>query len=292
MLDEFKIEELTQKLNTDEYIVFERFNTNGCLSFFISQVIRILTFLVCAIPIGLILQAMEDNYVSESVMATVNIVLFILLILAVIFVPKFIVPSKNMRKQAKELEQKIKTHNEEVYNKFIANELKNNDITNFNKEIKLHGDTMYSKQIESFGVNTDEEYFAYYKISIHLSTGKKSFIVKKAYFKDIIRFEVIDKSTSKQIAQSSTSSNSGKAIGGAIVSGLLFDEATTGAIIGASGKKSTETISKTVVDTLYQIVIYLNSLENSLLTIDTKSRDRVNEIVAVLEYIIRNQNNN
>lgn len=145
MLDEFKIEELTQKLNTDEYIVFERFNTNGCLSFFISQVIRILAFIVCAIPIGLISQAMEDNYVSENIMATVNIVLFILLILAVIFVPKFIVPSKNMRKQAKELEQKIKTHNEEVYNKFIANELKNNDITNFNKEIKLHGDTMYSK---------------------------------------------------------------------------------------------------------------------------------------------------
>lgn len=80
MLDEFKIEELTQKLNTDEYIVFERFNTNGCLSFFISQVIRILTFIVCAIPIGLISQAMEDNYVSESVMATLNIVLFILLI--------------------------------------------------------------------------------------------------------------------------------------------------------------------------------------------------------------------
>ena len=76
------------------------------------------------------------------------------------------------------------------------------------------------------------------------------------------------------------------------MSGLLFNEATTGAIISASGKKSTETISKTVVDTLYQIVIYLNSLENSLLTIDTKSRDRVNEIVAVLEYIIRNQNNN
>lgn len=292
MLDEFKIEELTQKLNTDEYIVFERFNTNGCLSFFISQVIRILTFIVCAIPIGLISQAMEDNYVSESVMATINIVLFILLILAIIFVPKFIVPLKNMRKQAKELEQKIKTHNEEVYNKFIANELKNNDITNFNKEIKLHGDTMYSKQIESFGVNTDEEYLAYYKISIHLSTGKKSPIVKKAYFKDIILFEVIDKSTSKQIAQSSTSSNSGKAIGGAIVSGLLFDEATTGAIIGASGKKSTETISKAVIDTLYQIVIYLNSLENSLLTIDTKSRDRVNEIISVLEYIIRNQNNN
>ena len=292
MLDEFKIEELTQKLNTDEYIVFERFNTNGCLSFFISQVIRILTFIVCAIPIGLISQAMEDNYVSESVMATVNIVLFILLILAVIFVPKFIVPLKNMRKQAKELEQKIKTHNEEVYNKFIANELKNNDITNFNKEIKLHGDTMYSKQIESFGVNTDEEYLAYYKISIHLSTGKKSPIVKKAYFKDIILFEGIDKSTSKQIAQPSTSSNSGKAIGGAIVSGLLFDEATTGAIIGASGKKSTETISKAVIDTLYQIVIYLNSLENSLLTIDTKSRDRVNEIISVLEYIIRNQNNN
>lgn len=292
MLDEYKIEELTQKLNTNEYIVYEKLNTNGCLSFFISQGIRILTLIIGIIPIGLIFQAMEDNYVSENIMATVNIILLIILIIAVIFVPKFIVPSKNMRKQAKELEQKIKTHNEEVYQNFIKNELTNNNIANFNKEIKLHGDTMYSKQIESFGVNIDEEYFAYYKISIHLSTGKKSSIVKKAYFKDIIRFEVIDKSTSKQIAQSSTSSNSGKAIGGAIVSGLLFDEATTGAIIGASGKKSTETISKTVVDTLYQIVIYLNSLENSLLTIDTKSRDRVNEIVSVLEYIIRNQNNN
>lgn len=42
--------------------------------------------------------------------------------------------------------------------------------------------------------------------------------------------------------------------------------------------------------TLYQIVIYLNSLEDSLFTIDTKSRDKVNEIVSILEYILRNQN--
>lgn len=60
----------------------------------------------------------------------------------------------------------------------------------------------------------------------------------------------------------------------------------------AKNKQKIELNNNKQEATILQKEIYLNSLENSLLTIDTKSRDRVNEIVAVLEYIIRNQNNN
>ena len=69
-----------------------------------------------------------------------------------------------------------------------------------------------------------------------------------------------------------------------------MDDTTTGAIIGGSGERKTETKYKTSVEESYQIIIYLNSLENSTITINTKYRNKVNDIVAMLEYILRNQN--
>lgn len=39
----------------------------------------------------------------------------------------------------------------------------------------------------------------------------------------------------------------------------------------------------------YQIVIYLNSLEYSTITINTSYRNKVNDIISLLEYILHNQ---
>lgn len=46
-------------------------------------------------------------------------------------------------------------------------------------------------------------------------------------------------------------------------------------------------------DEEYQINIYLNKLDNSLITINYLQKNKVNEIISVLEYILnKNKNKN
>jgi len=190
-------------------------------------------------------------------------------------------------KKARRIKLKIDEHNENIFHKLLTSELYNNGIYELTKEIEIYK-TDCKK--ETIGVNDNEKYLAYYNFTLNSSTGKKSATVQKISYKDLIRYELIDNSTTTQTATSITSSNSGKAIGGAIVTELLINDATTGAIIGGNGERKTETTFKTSVKNSYQIVIYLNSLENSTITINTTYRNKVNEIVSILEYILRNQN--
>ena len=74
---------------------------------------------------------------------------------------------------------------------------------------------------------------------------------------------------------------------GTVTSQILIDNPTVGAIIGASGEKTT----KEMKDEEYQINIYLNKLDNSLITINYLQKNKVNEIISVLEYIL-NKNKN
>ena len=74
-----------------------------------------------------------------------------------------------------------------------------------------------------------------------------------------------------------------------ILGDLLIGNSTTGAIIGGSGKRTTETTYKTSVKNDYQIVIYLNSLDCSTITINTPYRNKVNDIISLLEYILHNR---
>ena len=138
-------------------------------------------------------------------------------------------------------------------------------------------------------MNDDNKNLVYYKLEFNACKSKFSGVIQKVDYKNIIKYELIDNSITSQTATSITSSNAGKALGGAIISDLLIGNSTTGAIIGRSGKRTTETTYKTSVKNDYQIVIYLNSLDCSTITINTPYRNKVNDIISLLEYILHNQ---
>lgn len=92
-------------------------------------------------------------------------------------------------------------------------------------------------QEEVLGVNDDNKYLAYYKLEFNSFTSKFSGVIQKVDYKNIIKYELIDNSTTSQIATSITSSNAGKALGGAIISDLLIGNSTTGAIIVEVGNE-------------------------------------------------------
>lgn len=289
MISELELNKLSEKIDTDEYIPidslsFPRNNDKAWGSaisiFFTIGFIGFIVFLLLLIFGG---DSDSDFSITMTVFLGTPVVA---LVMAIVNFYNDYAP-EDFIKKARKIKLKIDEHNENIFHKLLTSELCNNGIYELTKEIEINK-TDCKK--ETIGVNDNEKYLAYYKFTLNSSTGKKSATVQKISYKDLIKYELIDNSTTTQTATSITSSNSGKAIGGAIVTGLLIDDATTGAIIGGSGERKTETTFKTSVKNSYQIVIYLNSLENSTITINTTYRNKVNEIVSILEYILRNQN--
>lgn len=122
-----------------------------------------------------------------------------------------------------------------------------------------------------------------------LATTKHEII--SCSYNEVLRYELIDKTTSQLIGNSSTtSSNVGKAIGGAIATRLLFGNGTIGAIIGSSGKKNTNTTYQTKTTEKYILNIYLNKLDNSIIKIETDNRNIISNIISIVEYIINSKN--
>ena len=289
MISELELNKLSEKIDTNEYIPidslsFPRSNDKAwgsAISTFVTiGFIGFIIFLLLLIFGG-------DSDSDFSITMTVFIgTPVVALVMAIVNFYNDYAP-EDFIKKARRIKLKIDEHNENIFYKLLTSELCNNGIYKLTKEIEIYK-TDCKK--ETIGVNDNEKYLAYYNFTLNSSTGKTSATVQKVNYKDLIRYELIDNSTTTQTATSITSSNSGKAIGGAIVTGLLIDDATTGSIIGGSGKRKTETTFKTSVKNSYQIVIYLNSLENSTITINTTYRNKVNEIVSILEYILRNQN--
>lgn len=289
MISELELNELLEKIDTDEYI-----------------------------PIGLLSLPRNNDEAWESALSLffgIGVVGFIAFILLIIFGngsdSNFIITAiaffgtpiaalvmairtfknnyipKDLIEKAKDIKQKIMKHNEIVFNKLFTSELHKKGICELTKEIEIY---KISRTKEAIGVNNNEKYLAYYRFMLNSSTGEISATVQKINYDDFIKYEFIDNSTTTQTATSLSSSNSKKAIGGAIATGLLIGDTATGAIIGGSGQRKTETTFKTSVKNSYQIVIYLNSLEDSIITINIGSKDKVNEIISILEYILRNQN--
>lgn len=289
MISELELNKLSEKIDTDEYIPvdsldFPRNNDeawgSAICTFFIIGFIGFIIFLLLLIFGG---NSDSDFSITMTVFLGTPVVA---LVMAIVNFYNDYAP-EDFIKKARRIKLKIDEHNENIFHKLLTSELCNNGIYELTKEIEIYK-TDCKK--ETIGVNDNEKYLAYYNFTLNSSTGKKSATVQKISYKDLIRYELIDNSTTTQTATSITSSNSGKAIGGAIVTGLLINDATTGAIIGGNGERKTETTFKTSVKNSYQIVIYLNSLENSTITINTTYRNKVNEIVSILEYILKNQN--
>lgn len=174
------------------------------------------------------------------------------------------------------------------------NDLKNNIFfhnNNYNlnqKFIEKYG--MYNKElftrstkfsIEKIFIYDEQKKFYYVRLfwnkKYHIETPTIIF----CDFSDILRYEFVDKTSSKTTATSTTESNSGKALGGA----LLLGE--TGAIIGAAGERRTETEYKTEYKYSYDINIFLNRLNDAIIKVNTNSRNIASEIISVLEYILK-----
>lgn len=283
MISELELNSIEEKLNTHEYITYKTsdFRITNSRAWKKSIIKYFLVILAGGIVATLFNSTDNEFFIFLTQ---------ILAIWVAIKTFKEHSVSQEFKEKVQNLEEKVEKHNKEVYNYALKAMLEEKGVSKLRQEITLSQWWYVSE--EKFGVDNDKKAIVYYKFSFQASTGGASpfSFIKKVPYKDIIEYEVIDNSTTSQTSTSITSSNSGKALGGAILSDLLAANATVGAIIGGSGARVTETTYKTTVKNSFQIIIYLNSLEDSTITINTPDRDRLKGIVSILEYVLRNQN--
>lgn len=111
-------------------------------------------------------------------------------------------------------------------------------------------------------------------------------------FQDLIRVEIVDKTQVDTQRTFTMESNAGEAIAGAFLGELLMggvSSATVGAIAGAAGERTINEHVVTKKTEAYDVVLYLNRLDNSTYTIRVNSEPELRELVGVLEYILNNK---
>ena len=115
---------------------------------------------------------------------------------------------------------------------------------------------------------------------------------EKYKFSDLLKVDVIDK-TSKDTQRTFTiESNTGNAIAGAFLGEFLLGgapSAIVGAIAGAAGERQITENVVTNTFIAYDVVIYLNKLNNNVYSIRVNSENELRELVGVLEYILNNK---
>lgn len=201
----------------------------------------------------------------------------------------FTVP-RELNKELRVLKMCLDSHNAKFVRKHV-NAWKEEQYKNFvtiDKKINLKDIKGLTKQIiiddTSKTFNFLELKWNWNTYTNKLDTGK---VLKSFKYSELLKYEVIDKTTSKQIATSTTKSNRGQALGGAVVGKLLFDEGAAGAIIGSSGERITNTTYETRYSYDYDVNIYLDRLNDSIIRINLPTKYKVSEVVAVLEYILK-----
>lgn len=193
-----------------------------------------------------------------------------------------------MQTKLSEMRTNLDEHNMQILKNRIVDIYSENGFGTISKEIILDDIRRFTYSSQTIIVDDVVKNFGYFTLHFNSYSGKcDKEEIKSCQYKDIIRYEVIDKTTSTQIASSQTSSNVGKAIGGAIVSELITGEAVSGAVIGSSGGRNSKTTYKTTKKENYDVILYLNRLNDSIITINTNDREKLSEIISVLEYILQ-----
>lgn len=193
-----------------------------------------------------------------------------------------------MQTKLSEMRTNLDEHNMQILKNRIVDIYSENGFGTISKEIILDDIRRFTYSSQTIIVDDIVKTFGYFTLHFNSYSGKcDKEEIKSCQYKDVIRYEVIDKTTSTQIASSQTSSNVGKAIGGAIVSELITGEAVSGAVIGSSGGRNSKTTYKTTKKENYDVILYLNRLNDSIITINTNDREKLSEIISVLEYILQ-----
>lgn len=194
----------------------------------------------------------------------------------------------SMQTKLSKMRADLDEHNMQILKNRIVDIYLENGFETISKEIILDDIRRFTYFSQTIIVDDVVKNFGYFTLHFNSYSGQcDKEEIKSCQYKDIIRYEVIDKTTSTQIASSQTSSNVGKAIGGAIVSELITGEAVSGAVIGSSGGRNTKTTYKTTKKENYDVILYLNRLNDSIITINTNDREELSEIISVLEYILQ-----
>ena len=112
-------------------------------------------------------------------------------------------------------------------------------------------------------------------------------------FDDLIKIDIIDRTivnTTRQFTMESKTGDSlvGAFLGDAFLGGI--NGSTIGAIAGASGKRNiTETESFEDRKIAFDIVLYLNRLNNNTLIINVTNEEKLRELIGTFQYILNNK---
>ena len=237
----------------------------------------VICLIIYVIALILVPFLFEITFSKSFMYTTVCIICFFIITYSML------TPQKTIDR-VRELKKQIIEHNKRVFELFCQTEIQKK-VNNVSKEIIIESGTNILEKVIIDDINKT---FNYIKIKLY-SDAEANVLISQAKYSEILKYAFLNKSNKTVKSHSIQSSNSDNAITGAIISKVLVDDATVGAVIGASGERNIETTYETVNNTKYQITIYLNRLQDSLITINLINGYTTNEIISVLEYIINNK---
>jgi len=111
-------------------------------------------------------------------------------------------------------------------------------------------------------------------------------------FDDLIKIDIIDKTTVNTTRQFTMESKTGDSLVGAFLGDAILggiNGGTIGAIAGAAGKRNITEETFVDKEIAFDIVLYLNRLNNNTLTINVNDEKNLRELVGIFQYILNNK---
>lgn len=211
--------------------------------------------------------------------------MFLVVLIIIICLACYMKKQEDLKLELVKLEQNLKTHNKNYYLKTFVEKVLNN-LGNISKDVTIHD---FDNGCYKLIINDETKQIHFVQLSWDLTKQNVNELIRSYNYSDILKYEITDNSTSEQFATSVTDSNIDNALLGAAVSKVLVKDPTVGAIIGSNAKRVTNTTFTTVKTLNYQIDIFLNKLDNSIISIETPFKPVINNIVSALEFIINNK---
>lgn len=221
------------------------------------------------------------------IVANIGIAIYGFVFVASIITTAIVCNLKNEEQQRIEDKKfQIKKQNKSLFAAYVKNLIKKQ----VGENAKIICIVEKSEMCIQAGISDDTKKFVYIKSIFNANSATTKDDINICNYNDILKYELIDNSTSQLISSSSTTnSNAGKAVLGAVAGGILFGEAGAGAVVGASGKRTTQTQYETKITNKYTLNIFINKLNDSIISLTTQDRDKISEVISLLEYALNNK---